>query len=203
MIIKICGMRHAENIRAAELTGADWMGFIFHPASPRAVHVLPAYLPTRCRRIGVFVDTPESIILQRAAEFGLYGVQLHGSETPEQCRRLRETGLKVLRAFAPSSAEDFRRCRNYENSCDYFLFDSSMQGGSGRSFDWSILNSYRGGTPFLLSGGIAPDSLPSLRRLHHSAFCGVDINSRFELQPGLKNIPVIDSFIKNIRTYLP
>ena len=100
MIIKVCGMREPENIRAIEQAGADWMGFIFFPQSARYVSHRPEYLPEQCHRIGVFVNESSENILLKAQEFGLHHIQLHGRETPEQCRKLKATGLGVIKVFS-------------------------------------------------------------------------------------------------------
>ena len=166
MIVKVCGMREPANIRAVEECGVDWIGFIFYPRSPRCLTVQPAYLPQKARRIGVFVDAPREEILLRAAEYGLYGVQLHGNETPDLCHTMQSAGFKVIKAL-PAQAID--HCTDYEGACDYFLFDSPtpQHGGSGVAFDWAQLDRYRLSTPFLLSGGLGPENLAALLRWNH------------------------------------
>lgn len=203
MIVKVCGMREAENIRAVEQAGADWMGFIFYPRSPRFVPEPPAYLPLSVRRVGIFVNAREADILPRAAAFRLDLVQLHGKEHPQLCERLQQEGLKVIKAFAPKQAEDFTATADYEGCTDYFLFDTptASYGGSGRSFDWDLLRHYTGRTPFLLSGGLRPDSLEALKRFRHPCWAGIDLNSGFETAPGRKDAELLQSFITKFKSH--
>lgn len=131
MIIKVCGMREPENIRAIEQAGADWMGFIFFPQSVRHVSHRPEYLPEQCRRIGVFVNESSENILLKAQEFGLHHIQLHGRETPEQCRKLKAAGLGIIKVFSIAREIDLRPVGCYEGICDYFLFDTACSGYGG------------------------------------------------------------------------
>lgn len=202
MLIKVCGMREAENIRAVEKADADWMGFIFYPRSPRFVAERPSYLPQHCKRVGVFVNADPSDILSKAKDFNLDFIQLHGNETPEQCRTLQEQGLHIIRAFQLATPQDVAATSSFAPFCEYFLFDTPTNafGGSGRSFDWSILQTYQGATPFLLSGGIGPTSLNALKTFHHPLCAGVDLNSRFETKPGWKDAEALHTFISALRT---
>lgn len=201
MIVKVCGMSDAVNIRLAEQLNIDWMGFIFYPPSPRYVERRPDYLPQRQRRVGVFVNADESFILSRISLFGLQLLQLHGHETPQQCRSLREaTGLSVIKAFSVKSAADVALTRHYEGAADYFLFDTPTPGvgGSGQSFDHSLLDHYTGTTPFLLSGGLGPDSADNILALRHPRMAGIDLNSRFETAPGIKSIHRLQQFLQSL-----
>lgn len=204
MTVKICGMREAENIRQVEQAGADWMGFIFYEGSPRFVGELPAYLPRKMQRIGVFVNpSSASLIYNKVQELRLDGVQLHGNETPELCSLLRTSGLKVIKSFSISCKDDLRQTENYAGRCDCFLFDTPTPGygGSGLSFDWNILHAYTGQTPFLLSGGIRPESLCRLLAFHHPRWTGIDLNSGFETAPGIKDPQALTQFIRQFRLY--
>ena len=201
MIVKVCGMSDAVNIRLAEQLNIDWMGFIFYPPSPRYVERRPDYLPKRQRRVGVFVNADEAFILSRISLFGLQLLQLHGHETPRQCRSLREaTGLSVIKAFSVKSAADVAETRHYEGAADYFLFDTPTPGvgGSGQSFDHSLLDHYTGTTPFLLSGGLGPDSVSHILALRHPRMAGIDLNSRFETAPGIKSIHRLQQFLQSL-----
>ena len=201
MIVKVCGMSDAVNIRLAEQLNIDWMGFIFYPPSPRYVERRPDYLPQLQRRVGVFVNADEAFILSRISLFGLQLLQLHGHETPRQCRSLREaTGLSVIKAFSVKSAADVAETRHYEGAADYFLFDTPTPGvgGSGRSFDHSLLDHYTGATPFLLSGGLGPNSADNILSLHHPQMVGIDLNSRFETAPGIKSIHRLQQFLQSL-----
>ena len=157
-LIKVCGLRAADNVRAvAALPGVDLVGFIFHPASPRCVTAVPdVSLPDGVRRVGVFVDVPEEQVAATAHRYGLHLVQLHGHESPDMCRRLTDRGLGVIKAF-PATPEAVRNdtTRYATSGCRLFLFDTptASHGGSGRTFDWHVLQDYAGQTPFLLGGG--------------------------------------------------
>ena len=201
MIVKVCGMRDAENIREVEALGVDWMGFVFHRTSPRFVGELPDYLPQRAKRVGVFVDETEEQIMETVQLFRLDMVQLHGQETPDFCNRIRSKGLKVIKAINVQNRFPSEEVSFYEGACDYFLFDTKtpLPGGSGQKFDWSSLSAYRGTTPFLLSGGISPDDADRVEAFVHERCIGIDLNSRFETSPANKDIHLLQSFIDKIK----
>lgn len=201
MIVKVCGMRDAENIREVEALGVDWMGFVFHRTSPRFVGELPDYLPQRAKRVGVFVDETEEQIMETVQLFRLDMVQLHGHETPDFCTRIRSKGLKVIKAINVQNRLPSEEVSFYEGACDYFLFDTKtpLPGGSGQKFDWSALSAYRGTTPFLLSGGISPDDADRVEAFVHERCIGIDLNSRFETSPAYKDIHLLQSFIDKIK----
>lgn len=204
MIVKVCGMREPQNIRAVEQTGADLMGFIFHPKSPRYVASHPGYLPKAQRRVGVFVNAPIEDILGKAREYSLDYIQLHGDESPEFCRALKAKGLRVIRALGIASAADAERAAGY-NMADLLLFDTKtpQRGGSGRRFNWDVLAAYRGDVPFLLSGGINPQSADDILAFTHPQFAGIDINSGFETAPALKDAEAIRLFIQKLKGEKP
>lgn len=196
-------MRDAKNIREVERLGIDLMGFICWPKSPRFVSEVPAYLP-QCKRVGVFVNPTIEEIQKRFEAFDFSFIQLHGSESPEFCQEVREkTGCKVIKAISISSKEDLALAIQYEGFADLLLFDTKCEtvGGSGQKFSWDILSGYRGSLPFLLSGGIGPDDAERLKQFHHDKCLGFDINSRFELEPGIKDTEKIKSFISTIRQH--
>lgn len=199
-LIKVCGMRDAGNIRAVESLGIDLMGFIFYPRSPRHVREKPAYLPSGCGRVGVFVDETLETTMRTAREFGLDYIQLHGGETVDYCASVAAAGYRVIKAFSVSGGEDMLPAERYGGICDLFLFDTKteLRGGSGNRFDWEILARYTGNTPFLLSGGIGTDSAEAVKAFRHPAFAGIDINSCFETTPGTKNVGKIQAFLENI-----
>ena len=204
MIVKVCGMREAENIRAVEALGVDWMGFIFWEHSSRCVSQRPAYLPTRAKRVGVFVDESLDVVCQHVEAFGLDVVQLHGSESPAYLRDLRsscDARLLIVKAFSIATRDDLLLTSLYEGLADYFLFDTKAQlvGGNGRKFDWSVLAHYDGSTPFLRSGGIGPDDASRLSAFSHPRLAGIDLNSRFEISPALKNVELLKQFLYDIQ----
>lgn len=199
MIRKVCGMREAENIREVEALGIDWMGFIFWANSARNVSLKPDYLPSRCKRVGVFVNAPMPFIREKARDFGLDILQLHGGEDEDFIRQLRSelSSLTLVKALNVARREDLEQSKRYEGFCDYFLFDTKAEkvGGNGKSFDWDILNGYKGATPFLLSGGIGPDDKERLKAFRHPKMAGIDLNSRFEIRPAVKDIHLLKSFL--------
>lgn len=204
MLIKVCGMREPENIRDVAALQPDMMGFIFYPSSARyAGNLAPS--ETTCpgiRKVGVFVNEQRERSLQLALRYRLDAVQLHGEETPEACRFLRNRGLQVIKALGIESPSDFLRTSAYEAVCDLFVFDTktTSYGGSGRCFDWSLLEEYKGTVPFLLSGGLALEHAAQLKRITHPRFVGVDVNSRFELAPGLKDCETLSRFLQILRS---
>lgn len=194
-------MREAENIHAIESLKIDFMGFIFYPKSPRYVKEKPDYLPVHCQRVGVFVNASKEEILNRAKDFDLDFVQLHGQESPAQCTELKAEGLQVIKAFPIGQDYDWKNTYMYKGVADHFLFDTAgpSYGGSGKRFDWEILKDYSGDTPFLLSGGIRPESLNDVLAFRHPQFRGVDLNSGFETSPGVKNVGLLNEFINHIK----
>lgn len=197
MIIKVCGMRDADNIRAVEQLNIDFMGFIFWPKSSRFVSERPAYLPTNCKRVGVFVNETIEQVCRIADECGLDYIQLHGNESPQYISQL---GYPVIKALSVCNSEDITSYRKYEDIVDYFLFDTKSPyiGGSGKQFDWTVLEHYDGTTPFILSGGIGPDDASCIKTFHHPKCIGIDLNSRFEIAPGLKDISKLKTFINSL-----
>ena len=192
-------MRDAENIREVEALRPDWMGFIFWPKSSRYVSKFPEDMPVCCKRVGVFVDEDINRVKHTAEDYALDIIQLHGSESSEYARQLRE--WEVIKAFNIATADDFEATKPYEDIVDYFLFDTKGKsvGGNGEKFDWGVLADYVGKTPFLLSGGIGPDDAERIKSFHHPKCIGIDLNSRFELAPALKDISKLKEFIKKIR----
>ena len=194
-------MREPENIRAVEeQVKPDMMGFIFWEGSKRYVSEPPAYLP-ECTRVGVFVNPTEEEVLQKAEDFGLNAIQLHGQESPDFCRTIKEqTGLPVIKAFSIASAADIANTRQYEDTATLFLFDTKCKsvGGSGEKFDWDILQQYKGNTPFLLSGGIGPGDEEKVRRWRHPRWVGIDLNSRFETAPACKDADALAKFVRSL-----
>lgn len=204
MIVKVCGMREAENIRAVEALGIDWMGFIFWEHSSRCVSQRPAYLPEKAKRVGVFVDASLDVVRQHVEVFGLDVVQLHGSESPAFLHDLRKAlagDVLIVKAFSIATRDDMSQTSLYEGLADYFLFDTKAQlvGGNGRKFDWTVLAHYDGSTPFLLSGGIGPDDASRLSAFSHPRLAGIDLNSRFEISPALKNVELLKQFLYDIQ----
>jgi len=196
MIVKVCGMREADNIRAVEALGIDWMGFIFWPPSKRYVSQPPDYLPEKVRRVGVFVDAEIGTIRQHIVDYHLDIVQLHGHESPDDIRLLKDK-VRIVKAISIVTAGDLSVTADYDDLVDYYLFDTkaALPGGNGTQFDWNILQAYTGRVPFLLSGGIGPDDAQRLKSFHHPLLAGIDLNSRFETTPGFKDINKLKKFL--------
>ncbi|MDR0812096.1 MAG: phosphoribosylanthranilate isomerase [Paludibacter sp.] len=203
--IKICGMRDADNIMKISALKPNYLGFVFYPKSPRyAANVNPEVLrkiPSDIKKIGVFVNESLKNILTIAYKFNLDGVQLHGAENIEICKELKNTGLTVIKAFSIFDKSNFLPTKKYEEVCDFFLFDTKVSdayGGSGVKFDWSLLNEYKGQTPFFLSGGISPDDAEAILQIKHPQFFGIDINSKFETRAGEKNAELLKEFLDKL-----
>ncbi|MBR6277581.1 MAG: phosphoribosylanthranilate isomerase [Bacteroidales bacterium] len=199
MKIKICGLR--DNFLEVAALKPDFLGLIFYEKSPRFV---PQNVDNQLKqktfgsqKVGVFVNESEEKILKIIKEFNLDFVQLHGNETPDFCEKIREK-IPVIKAFGVSSKEDLFAAQKYYQSVDYLLFDTKTSGfgGSGRKFDWSILNEEEIQKPFLLSGGIDLDVLDEIKTLKIKNLVGVDLNSRFEISPTLKDIEKLQKAIK-------
>ena len=192
-------MRNAENIRQVEALGVDLMGFIFWPRSSRYVAERPSYLPTRCKRVGVFVDEGIDSLQRIADDYALDIIQLHGRETPAYVAQLQ--GRSVIKAFNVATAADFVQTKDYAGLVDYFLFDTKGKsvGGNGEKFDWNVLADYHGDTPFLLSGGIGPDDASRVKAFRHPQCVGIDLNSRFEISPALKDVNKLQTFLLNCK----
>lgn len=197
-LIKVCGMREAENIREVEALGIDVIGFIFWPKSSRCVSTRPDYLPVNAKRAGIFVNEDIEQVKRIAVDYALDIIQLHGNESPDYARNLRN--WKVIKAFNIASEEDLESTVIYDGAVDYFLFDTKGKavGGNGEKFDWEVLASYNGQTPFILSGGIGPDDTERVRTFYHPQCIGIDLNSRFELSPGLKDITALRRFLSQL-----
>lgn len=207
MKLKVCGMRDAENITELIKLNPDYMGFIFYDKSKRFVNEFPEVkIPSTIKKVGVFVNESIENVISLVEENNLDAVQLHGNETPEYIEKLNfKFALKfhlieVLKAFSVDDDFDFSKTVSYQKVCDYLLFDTKGKdyGGNGVKFNWEVLQKYEGKTPFLLSGGITKNDTEDIKKIEHSAFAGLDINSGFEIEPALKNIEDIKEFKQNL-----
>jgi phosphoribosylanthranilate isomerase len=206
--VKVCGLSNPLNILAVAGAGPDFLGFVFYPGSPRFAgrNLDPVKLREVAggmTKVGVFVNESPEHMLDLADSFGFKLVQLHGNEPVSSCEALKKAGFSVIKAFGLVEGFDFRRMIPFVPVCDYFLFDTKTKhhGGTGKKFNWDILSRYTFDIPFFLSGGIGPGDTDAIREFTHPAFYGVDINSRFETEPGMKNIDQVTSFIKAIKTF--
>lgn len=205
LLRKVCGMRDRENILAVLALKPDFLGFIFYPPSPRFVgreldQALLRLLPAHTRKVGVFVNAEEEQMLAEVERYELQALQLHGEESPALCRKMKDQGLLVFKAFAVDDDFDFAVLQPYEGACDFFLFDTKgpQYGGTGRAFNWEVLQRYSGTTPFFLSGGIGPEHASQISQLDLPALQGLDLNSRFETAPALKEVTQVADFFKSL-----
>jgi phosphoribosylanthranilate isomerase len=206
MKIKVCGLRDAENLKEIAALGPDFVGFIFYDQSPRFVgddlnEDVVKSLPRSIRKVGVFVNASPDYILRNVKKYDFQYVQLHGNETPEYCRSLRNRGISLIKAFRVDESFNFSMLNNYKAHCDFFLFDAKgdQPGGNGITFDWSILRRYDNEKPFLISGGIGLDNLDQLDQLKGMKLYGVDVNSQVEVSPGVKDVAKVKELIDRVR----
>ena len=205
MKVKVCGMSEIGNILELVKLPVDLMGFIFYSASPRAADPEDRELVRLIRQldvetVGVFVDENPVVIERIATRLNLDVIQLHGKESPEYCGEFK-TKYKIIKMISVGTDGALPDLAAYIGNVDWFLFDtrSNVPGGSGQKFNWDLLTTYRLPVPFLLSGGIGPGDEPMLRQIGVPQFLGIDVNSRFEIKPGLKDIHLLHTFIENIK----
>lgn len=201
--IKVCGNKDAKNLEQVCSLQPDFVGLIFYEKSKRVVDTKALKrIPENCvaKRVGVFVNAPIEEIKRKVKTYGLDYVQLHGDETPDFCHKVSQI-RPVFKAFQIYDNFNFSNLNNYISRSYMFVFDTASKGygGSGKKFNWELLAAYNGPVPFLLSGGIGPEDVEAVKGLHHPMLAGVDINSRFETEPGIKDIDKLGSFIKQMR----
>lgn len=217
MKLKVCGMNH-NPIEVAQLQ-PDYLGFIFWEPSTRYFDGDLPLLPKEIQKVGVFVDASIEEVLQKVVAYNLNAVQLHGKESPDFCKALRHselvsesqnevstaldlTSLDIIKVFSIKDDFDFSILEDYEGVCDYFMFDTKgkLPGGNGYTFNWNILKAYPSKKPFFLSGGIGLETMESLQSFLNSPASkncyAIDVNSKFEIQPGLKNTEQVKEFKK-------
>ncbi|TGD82354.1 phosphoribosylanthranilate isomerase [Hymenobacter wooponensis] len=204
--IKVCGMREPASLAAVSALQPDFLGFIFYPKSSRYVgeelsaETLAA-LPAGIRKVGVFVNESSQEIQRRVRELGLDLVQMHGHEAPAQCQELRESGLAVVKAFSVGADFDFDQLTPYVGHVDYFLFDTKGEqpGGNGTTFDWNLLARYPLNVPYFLAGGLGLAHAEGLRNLRLPGLFALDLNSRFETAPGVKDATLLRQMFNELR----
>lgn len=204
--VKVCGLTDPSNVKEIMEAKPDFIGFIFYPGSPRYVGEYPEItlfdqVPSGIKKTGVFLNEDYRKIVVLANRFGLDIVQLHGNESPVTCFELKSSGLSVIKSFNIDMKFSFDLLDRYAPCCDYFLFDSKSEaaGGSGRKFNWEKLEEYAKGKPFFLSGGIGPEDTELLNSVNNKYLFAVDINSRFETVPGIKDSSRVKTFINAIK----
>ena len=213
-ITKVCGMRNQKNIADLLQLPVDWMGLIFYEKSKRhvpnsAAKEILAASEGKVKRVGVFVNEDLDTVVQKIAKFKLSFVQLHGKESPDYCYDLLAKSaktfgcgddLQIIKAFSVDEHFDFATTKGYEPYVNYFLFDTKGKnpGGNGFTFDWTLLKKYTGNLPFLLSGGLDEFSAAAIKSLNLPKLVGVDVNSKFEIEPALKDIEMLQRFTQSL-----
>ena len=200
--LKVCGMKH-NTLEVAQLQ-PDYLGFIFFEKSKRnydKAHI--EILPEGIQKVGVFVDASIEFVIDKIKQFQFDVIQLHGSETPEYCKRLQtDSKVELWKVFSIKDHFDFSVLEAYEAVVDKFLFDTKgkEKGGNGYTFDWSVLQDYPSQKPFILSGGIGLEEIPAVNELKKTKLplFGIDVNSKFEDKPGLKNIDLLKSLVNEL-----
>ncbi|MFC4210194.1 phosphoribosylanthranilate isomerase [Pedobacter lithocola] len=204
--LKVCGMRLAANIAAVAALHPDYMGFIFYENSPRFISDVSAelikYIPAEIKTVGVFVDEDLETVKKKINLYQLKAVQLHGNESVEYCCKLKSAynSLEVIKAFGVDEDFEFAVLNDYATIVDYFLFDTKTKshGGSGKTFDWKILEKYTLNKPYFLSGGIDLEHATAISGIDDARLYALDINSRFEIEPGLKDVEKIKEFVATL-----
>lgn len=208
MKIKVCGIRDLKQLDELNGLGIDYAGLIFYEQSPRYV-LEKLYgkevkeLNLSIEKVGVFVNSTEEEIMKEIDLFGLDLVQLHGDETASFCDRISQH-IRVIKAFriADFDTNVDWLVKEYDEVCDYYLFDkgsAGLYGGTGEKFNWRLLEKSNIGKPFFLSGGINVNDAEALKKFKHPFFYGVDVNSRFEIEPGIKDVELIKEFVKQLK----
>ena len=200
-------MREPDNIQAISALQPDFMGFIFYEKSPRdvsdklsieAIKKIPAHI----NKVGVFVNEDLEKVKATRKMFGFSHVQLHGNESVDYCRELKKLGISVIKVFSIEMKEDFQVVEKYSEVSDYFLFDtkSPKHGGTGLKFDWDLLENYKGKTPVILSGGIGPNDADLIKEISnkYTFIEGLDLNSKFEISPALKDDRLVETFLGSL-----
>tara|TARA_R110002111_G_scaffold185492_1_gene251529 strand:+ start:15947 stop:16639 length:693 start_codon:yes stop_codon:yes gene_type:complete len=203
MKLKICGMKY-NTTEVAKLQ-PDYLGFIFYKNSARNFNntSIPE-VSNRIKKVGVFVDEKVEIIVNKIEKHNLDALQLHGHETPEICRLLKSTNKEIIKVFSIKDEFDFSVLNDYEDVCDYFLFDTNgkLPGGNGYTFNWNVLKNYPSTKPYFLTGGIGLNEIDKIKAFKESLaskYCyAIDVNSKFEIEPGLKHIEELEKFKKHI-----
>lgn len=220
--IKVCGMKYQDNMEEVATLPPDYLGFIFYKKSSRYFNGTIPELPKTIKKVGVFVNSTIEYILEKINRHHLNAVQLHGKESPQFCAELRSilnkdvasnvikirnvNSIEIIKMLSIKDEFDFSILEPYENHCDYFLFDTNgkLPGGNGYSFSWNVLKDYPSSKPYFLSGGIGLKSIENIKTFFEteaSQYCfAIDINSQFEMEPGLKDIEKLKSFKASLNT---
>ena len=222
MKIKVCGMRERDNVQELSQLPIDYVGFIFYKPSKRFVESKIENLNLEGKKkVGVFVNELLNVVLEKVGDYELEAVQLHGAESAEYCSQLKTflslakppnslkgeslnqkggSGIELIKAFSIDKDFDFAQTKEFEAHCDYFLFDTKgkLPGGNGYTFDWKLLENYKGEIPFFLSGGITQQHADIIKSLDFRQLHAIDLNSGFEIEPALKDISLLKKFIQDV-----
>jgi phosphoribosylanthranilate isomerase len=194
MLIKVCGITLKNQYKAIAEMPVDMIGFNFYPKSKRYLKnpIINAEIHSPVKNVGVFVNPSLNEVLNTAKIHNLDFIQLHGDESPEFCKEISDH-YPIIKAFGVDTNFAMQTLEVYAEICQYFLFDTKTKqyGGSGKKFNWAKLSEYQGSTPFFLSGGIGLEDAPEILNIKHPELIGIDINSGFETEPGVKNIELI------------
>jgi phosphoribosylanthranilate isomerase len=206
MKLKICGMKYPDNILEVGALLPDYMGFIFWEKSSRYFDGVIPDLPKSIKKVGVFVNETAEIILAKAIKYDLQAVQLHGHESVEFCLNLKnelDSKIEIIKVFSVDDDFDFEVLKPFETVCDYFLFDTKgkLPGGNGTTFDWKVLKNYPSSKPFFLSGGIGIEEIDFIEEILKTKLPihALDLNSKFEREPGLKDKTILKKFRHNMK----
>ncbi|MFM2369056.1 MAG: hypothetical protein RL619_1356 [Bacteroidota bacterium] len=207
MKLKICGMKYPNNILEVGSLLPDYMGFIFWEKSARYFEGSIPELPKSIKKVGVFVNATQEEILKKIVQYDLQAVQLHGQESVEFCLDLKDkidNSIEIIKVFSVDDSFDFEVLKPFEAVCDYFLFDTKgkLPGGNGTTFDWKVLEKYPSSKPFFLSGGIGINEMGAVNEISKTnlPIYAIDVNSKFEIEPGLKNIQLCRDALQCVST---
>lgn len=198
--LKICGMKYPDNIEHVAALQPDYLGFIFYEKSARHFKGNIPKLPNTIKKVGVFVDAGIEKVLKKIKTHQLQAVQLHGKETPEYCKKLLSDDIEIIKVFSIKDNFDFSVLKPYESVCNFYLFDTKgkLPGGNGYTFNWNVLKNYPSTKPYFLSGGIGLEEIETIKSFlvkEESKYCyAIDVNSKFEIEPGLKHIELLKEF---------
>jgi phosphoribosylanthranilate isomerase len=205
MKLKICGMKYPDNILEVGSLLPDYMGFIFWDKSARYFDETLPTLPQSIKKTGVFVNASKEEIVAKVLKYDLQAVQLHGQESIDFCQELKNSlaeNSEIIKVFSVDSEFDFNQLEPFETVCDYFLFDTKgkLPGGNGTTFDWKVLEQYPSQKPFFLSGGIGLDEIDLVKQILKTdlPIYAIDVNSKFEIEAGLKDKEKLDRFKQKI-----
>lgn len=196
-------MKHQQNVDDLMALGVDYLGNIFYPKSPRSIEAGQSKLTMKTpKKVGVFVKESFEVIAKKVKEHGIDVVQLHGAETNDICSEVKTLGVEIWRVCAITDDFDFNELKNFPDA-DKFLFDTKTEkhGGSGEKFDWSLLEKIDAAStkPYFLAGGIGPKDASEIKKLKLNKLVGLDLNSKFEVEPGLKSVELLKEFLTELR----